>query len=119
MTMITAREARALVEQSQVLMEKYLADLGQVIEREARLGKSFVWPASTIGLQFRTIYETDTQSSYSYRPIEMTALQKLIASELEKSGYRMELEPKKVLVGHAMDDEGVREESREYIKISW
>ena len=116
MTMITAREARTLVEQSQVLMEKYLADLGQVIEREARLGQTFVWPASTIGVQFRTLYEVD---SGQYRRAEMTAVQRLIAAELRKLGFQMHLESKMVQVGHAMDDEGVREESREYIKISW
>ena len=116
MSLISAREARALVEQSQVLMEKYLTDLGKVIEREARLGETFVWPASTIGLQFRTLYEVD---SAQYRRAEMTAVQRLIAAELQKLGYQMHLESKMVRVGHAMDDEGVREESREYIKISW
>ena len=118
MALISAKEARALVEQSAVLMEKYLDDLGKVIEREARLGKSFVFPTHTIGLQFRTIYETNKEQ---FRATELTSLQRLIQAELKKHGYMMSLEAQEVKIGGglgSMDDE-VKYEMRDYIKISW
>jgi hypothetical protein len=116
--MINANEARALVEQSAELMEKYIEDLGKVIEWEALLGKSFVFPSNTIGLQFRTIYEVDSEP---YRTTELTPLQRLLQAKLKEFGYAMQLEKQEVKIGGglgSMDDE-VRKEMHDYIKISW
>lgn len=116
--MIDAKTARTLVVESETLMEKYIEDLGKVIEREARLGKSSVFPASTIGLQFRALYDVKTED---YRPTEMTGLQKLIKARLEGLGFSMRFEKQEVQIGGglgSMDDE-VRHEMRDYIKISW
>lgn len=118
MALIPAKDARALVEQSDALMIRYLDDLGVIIEREARLGKRFVSPSSTIGLQFRTIYDVE---HIQYRQAELTPLQKLLAAELKKAGYTMKLDTQTVQVGGglgSMDDE-VKHEQRDYIKISW
>lgn len=116
--MIKASEARALVEQSVELMGKYIEDLGKVIEREARLGKSFVFPSNTIGLQFRTIYEVVNQQ---YRTAELTPLQLLLQAKLKEFGYSMRLEKQEVQIGGGLGsmDDDVRTEIHDYIKISW
>jgi len=119
MTLILAKDARLLVEQSASLMLQYLDDLGAVIEREAKLGKSFVLPISTIGLRFRTIYDVE---HIQYHTSEMTPLQKLIAAELNKAGYTMKLDLQTVQIGGglcSMGDDEVKHEKRSYIKISW
>lgn len=116
--MIKASEARELVAESSVLMDKYTEDLGKVIEREARLGKRFVIPEWTTGLQFRTIYEAKKES---YRSVELTQLQKLLQVRLQELGYTMKLSPREVQIGGglgSMDDE-VKYEMRDYIEISW
>ena len=116
--MIDAKTARALVAESETLMEKYLEDVGQVIEREARLGKSFVFPARAISIQFRTLYDVAYEP---YRAPEMTGVQKLIKARLEKLGFRMAFEKQEVQIGGglgSMDDEP-RIEKHDYIKISW
>jgi hypothetical protein len=116
--MIKATEARTLVEQSAVLLDKYLEDLGKVIEREANLGKSFIFPSSTIGLQFHSLYSTKNEP---YQTTELTPLQKLIQAKLLEFGYSMRLETREVKVGGglgSMDDE-VKLEMYDYIKISW
>ena len=116
--MIDAKTARALVAESDTLLEKYLEDIGKVIEREARLGNSCVFPTSTVGLQFRELYEVKHED---YRPSEMTGVQKLIKAKLEMLGFSMRFEKQEVKVGGglgSMDDE-VFYESRDYIKIAW
>jgi hypothetical protein len=116
--MIDAKTARTLVAESETLIEKYIEDLGKVIEREARLGKSFVFPAKTIGLQFRTLYDVKNEP---YRTAEMTGTQKLISERLKKLGFSMWFEKQEVQIGGglgSMDDE-VRHEMHDYIKISW
>ena len=116
--MIDAKTARALVAESETLMEKYIKDIGRVIQREARLGKSFVFPAKVISIQFRTLYDVEHEP---YRAPEMTGVQKLIKSRLEKLGFRMAFEKQEVQIGGglgSMDDE-VRHEMHDYIKISW
>jgi hypothetical protein len=116
--MIDAKTARTLVNESDALMEKYLEDLGKVIEREARLGRNYVYPELTIGLQFRTIY---TVKHESFRSSELTGLQKLIKTKLQLLGFNMCLEKKEVEIGGglgSMDDE-VTIEWHDTIKISW
>ena len=116
--MIDAKTARTLVAESETLMEKYLEDLGKVIEREARLGRSYLSPAQTTGLQFRTLYEVEHQD---YRQSELNGLQKLIKARLKLLGFDLRLEAQKVQIGGglgSMDDE-VKHEMRDYIKITW
>ena len=116
--MIDAKTARTLVAESETLLEKYLEDLGKVIEREARLGRNYLWPAQTIGLQFRALYDVEHQD---YREAEMTGLQKLIQLKLCILGFDMRFEKQNVQVGGglgSMDDE-VRHELYDYIKITW
>jgi hypothetical protein len=115
--MIDAKTARTLVEESDTLMVKYLEDLGNLIEREAKLGKRHVFPANS-GLQFRSIYDVAHEDC---RASEMNGLQKLIKARLKLLGFDMCLEKQKVQIGGGlgwMDDE-VRHEFHASIKISW
>jgi hypothetical protein len=116
--MIDAKTARTLVAESETLMMKYIEDIGKVIEREARLGKSSVFPSHTTGVQFRSLYDTFTPP---YESAEMTGVQKLIKAKLEMLGFSMRFEKQEVKVGGglgSMDDE-VTYEDRDYIKIAW
>ena len=118
MPIITAQEARVLVAESETRMEKYLEDIGRVIEREARLGKSFVFPAKVISIQFRTLYDVEHEP---YRASEMTGVQKLIKSRLETLGFRMAFEKQEVKIGGGLgsQEDEPRTEMHDYIKISW
>jgi len=116
--MIDAKTARKLVAESETLMAKYLEDIGKVIEREARLGKSCVFPVHTIGLQFRTLYEVENKM---YQQSEMTGVQKLIKAKLEMLGFSMRFEKQEVQIGGGLGsmDDAVTYEDRDYIKIAW
>lgn len=116
--MIDAKTARTLVVESDALMEKYLEDLGKVIEREARLGRSYLFPAKTVGLQFRSLYDVEHRA---YRQSELNGLQKLIEIRLAILGFSVRLEKQEVQIGGglgSMDDE-VKHELHDYIKITW
>lgn len=116
--MIDAKTARSLVAESETLMSKYLEDIGKVIEREARLGRSSVYPAKASGLQFRTLYEIEHQP---YRYPEMSGVQMLIKARLEMLGFSMRLEKQEVQIGGGLGsmDEEVKLEMRDYILIAW
>ena len=118
--MINAKEARALVEQSAVLMEKYLEDLSDAITALAKLGKSSFVPECeySVNLRFRDIWSAKRAD---YRATEFTPLQKLLQAELQAHGYSMTFEKREVQIGGglgSMDDE-VKHEMRDYIKIGW
>lgn len=120
MPLIPAVAARALVEQSDVLMEKYLEDLSKAITSLAQLGKTSFVPECeySVNLQFRYIWETKRED---YRPTEFTPLQKILQSTLAALGYSMKFEKREVGIGGglgSMDDE-VKREMWDYIKISW
>lgn len=116
--MIDAKTARALVQESDAMLTKYLFDLGDVIEREARLGRNYVYPAMTTGLQFREIYDVKHEA---YRDSELNGLQRLIKNKLELLGFMTQLEKQSVTIGGglgSMDDE-VKTELHDFIKITW
>ena len=120
MALITAKEARTLVEQSAVLTEKYLDDLSAAITALANLGKSSFVPECeySVSLRFRDIWFAKRAD---YRPTEFTPLQKLLQAELKTHGYAMAFEKREVQIGgglSSMDNE-VRHEMQDYIKISW
>jgi hypothetical protein len=116
--MIDAKTARTLVAESDTLMVKYLEDIGKVIEREARLGKSFVIPSHTTGIQFRSLYDTCQKP---FGSSELTDIQKLIKAKLEMLGFSMRFEKQEVKVGGGLGsmDAEVTYEDRDFIKISW
>lgn len=118
--MISAKDARALVEQSEVLLEKYLEDLSGAITNLAQLGKTSFVPECeySVNLQFRGIWSA---KRIDYRPTEFTPQQKLLQAKLKAHGYSMSFEKREVQIGGglgSMDDE-VRHEMQDYIKISW
>jgi hypothetical protein len=118
--MISAKEARTLVEQSEVLLEKYLDDLSTAITMLAQLGKTSFVPECeySVPLQFRSIW---TAKRVDYRATEFTPQQKLLQAKLKAEGYSMLFEKREVQIGGglgSMDDE-VRHEMQDYIKISW
>jgi hypothetical protein len=118
--MITANQARLLVAESSVILEKYLDDLSNAITALAKLGKTSFVPECeySVGLQFREVW---TAKREDYRSTELTPQQKLLQAKLKAEGFSMTFEKREVQIGGglgSMDDE-VRHEMRDYIKISW
>ena len=117
--MITAKEARDLVESSSAQIEARLARLDKLIQEAARLGKRNItlhYDGNThyIGDEFKVKYQP-------YSTAEFTPLQSLIKAELEKFGYTVKIVLKNVQIGGglgSMDDE-IKHEDHPYIRISW
>lgn len=115
--MITAKEARELVEQSEANITWYLERLGAVITEQANLGNKVLYPRHASGCG-HDIFEVEKRP---YRAAEMTGIQKKIAERLKTYGYGVTLEEYTVRVGGglgSMDDE-VREEPASRFKIAW
>ena len=114
--MINAREARELVEQSLVVMEKRLNQIGEKIKEAATLGKREIW--LTTALPYHKEFEVEYQP---YRSAEFTPLQRLIEKELKRLGYEMKIELRETKIGggfKSLDGES-KIEMHPYIKVSW
>ena len=84
--MITAKQAKELVEQSAEKMANRTEKIGEQIEKAAALGKNNIvldWVLHG--------YPEFTVADPGYRPAEFTPLQKLIAAEIEKHGFTVRL----------------------------
>lgn len=114
--MITAQEARELVEQSETSMARRMDQIGEKIVEAAKLGKRELW--LTDALPYHKEFET---VEISYRNPEFTPLQRLIEAELKKLGYSMKIIQREVTIGggfKSMDVES-KIEMRPYIRVTW
>jgi len=82
--MISASEAKKLVDQSEKSMAFRMSAISQVIEREAQLGNTSIILDLTVGLGHFAEFKVKKEP---YHPESYTPLQKLIKAELEKNGY--------------------------------
>ena len=114
--MITAKEARELVEQSEISMTRRLNQLGEKIKEAAMLGKRELW--LTDALPYHKEFEVEKKPYY---PAEFTPLQRLIEAELKKLGYMMKIEDREVKIGGGLGsmDEPSRLEMHPYIRVTW
>jgi len=114
--MITAQEARELVEQSEASMTRRMDQIGEKIVEAAKLGKRELW--LTDALPYHKEFET---VEISYRNPEFTPLQRLIEAELKKLGYSMKIIQREVTIGGGLGsmDEKPRNEMRPYIRVTW
>ena len=114
--MITAKEARELVEQSEASMTRRLNQLGEKIKEAAMLGKRELW--LTDALPYHKEFEVEKKPYY---PAEFTPLQRLIEAELKKLGYMMRIEDREVKIGGGLGsmDEPSRLEMHPYIRVTW
>jgi hypothetical protein len=114
--MITAKEARELVEQSEASMTRRLNQIGEKIVEAATLGKRELWLTSALP------YHAEFQVKHEVcRTPEFTPLQRLIETELKKLGYMMKIVDREVTIGGglgSMDDEP-RNEMHPYIRVTW
>lgn len=114
--MITAKQARELVEQSEASMTRRLEQIGEKITEAAKLGKRELW--LTDALPYHKEFEV---VEISYRNPEFTPLQRLVEAELKKLGFTMKIEDREVTIGGglgSMDDEP-RNEMSPYIRVTW
>jgi len=114
--MITAKEARELVEQSEASMTRRLNQIGEKIKEAAMLGKRELW--LTDALPYHKEFEVEKKPFY---PAEFTPLQRLIEAELKKLGYMMRIEDREVKIGGGLGsmDEPSRLEMHPYIRVTW
>lgn len=114
--MITAKQARELVEQSEVSMTRRLEQIGEKITEAAKLGKRELW--LTWALPYHKEFEVEKKPYY---PAEFTPLQRLIEAELKKLGFTMKIEDREVTIGGGLGsmDEEPRNEMRPYIRVTW
>ena len=114
--MITAQEARELVEQSEASMTRRLEQIGEKITEAAKLGKRELW--LTCALPYNKEFEVEKKPFY---PAEFTPLQQLIEAELKKLGFTMKIEDRVVTIGGGLGsmDEKPRNEMHPYIRVTW
>lgn len=113
--MITAKEARELVEQSEVSMTRRLNQVGEKITEAAKLGKRELWLIDALP------YNKEFAVEDYYGHIDFTPLQRLIEAELKKLGYSMKIIQRETQIGggfKSMDVE-TKIEMRPYIRVSW
>lgn len=113
--MITAKEARELVEQSEVSMTRRLNQVGEKITEAAKLGKRELWLIDALP------YNKEFAVEDYYGHIDFTPLQRLIEAELKKLGYSMKIIQRETQIGGGLGsmDEPSRMEMRPYIRVSW
>lgn len=114
--MITAQEARELVEQSEASMTRRMDQIGEKIVEAAKLGKRELWLTSA--LPYHKEFEV---VEISYRNPEFTPLQRLIEKELKRQGFTMKIENRETTIGggfKSMDVES-KIEMRPYIRVTW
>ena len=114
--MITARQAREMVEQSSIVMETRLEQISEKIIEASMLGKSELW--LTDALPYHKEFEV---VEISYRNPEFTPLQRLIKTEMERLGYSFKIEQREIKIGGGLGslDEPARLEMLPYIRVTW
>ena len=114
--MITARQAREMVEQSSIVMETRLEQISEKIIEASMLGKSELW--LTDALPYHKEFEV---VEISYRNPEFTPLQRLIKTEMERLGYSFKIEQREIKIGGGLGslDEPSRLEMLPYIRVTW
>ena len=114
--MITARQAREMVEQSSIVMERRLEQISEKIIEASMLGKSELWLPDA--LPYHKEFEV---VEISYRNPEFTPLQHLIKTEMERLGYSFKIVDREVTIGGGLGsmDDAPREEKRPYIRVTW
>ena len=114
--MITAKEARELVEQSEVSMTRRMDQISEKIKEAAMLGKRELWLTSA--LPYHKEFEVEKKPLY---PAEFTPLQRLIEKELKRQGFTMKIEDRETTIGGGLGsiDEAPRNEMRPYIRVTW
>ena len=114
--MITAKEARELVEQSDATVKKRLDFIDILIRAEAALGKREV-------LLKDYLYHSDWMKveKKTFREPEFTPVQRLVEVELEKLGFTVDIHGYPVTIGGGLSSMG--EEPREgtdyAIRVKW
>ena len=113
--MITAKEARELVEQSEVSMTRRLDQLSEKIKEAAMLGKRELWLTSA--LPYHKEFEVEHKP---YQTPDFTPLQRLIEAELKRQGFTMRITEREVIIGGGLGsmEEG-RPEKRPYLLVTW
>lgn len=115
--MITAKEARALVETSTAQMADRLEAIEKVITEAATLGKREVWLSDA--LPYSDEYKV--KDSRYYQSPMLTPVQELIAKELRANGFMFDITLRNVQVGGglgSMDDE-VTHKALPYLRVWW
>ena len=113
--MITAKEARDLVEQSEASMTRRLNQLSEKIKEAAMLGKRELWV--TDALCYHKEFEVEHKP---YQTPDFTPLQRLIEKELKRHGFTMRIAERDIMVGGGFKsmEEG-RKEKHPYILVTW
>lgn len=114
--MITAKEARELVEQSAEILQKRMERLDIWIRAEAGLGKNEL-------LLKEYLYHEDWMKvdKRPYRDPEFTAVQRLIKAALEKVGFTVDIHGYPITIGGGLGsmDEEPREGTAYVIRVRW
>ena len=114
--MITAKEARELVEQSDAVLKYRLEYIDTLVRAEASLGKREL-------LLKDYLYHSDwmkVEEKSFYDP-EFTPVQRLVKTELEKVGFTVDIHGYPITIGGglgSMDDEP-REGTSYAIRVRW
>lgn len=114
--MITSKEARELVEQSESVLQKRLDRISVLIRSEACLGRREV-------LLKDYLYHEDwmkVEKKPYYEP-EFTPTQRLIRTQLEQAGFTVDIHGYPITIGGglgSMDDEP-REGTSYAIRVRW
>ena len=114
--MITAKEARELVEQSESVLQKRLDRIFVLIRAEASLGKREV-------LLKDYLYHEDWMKveKNPYRDPDFTPVQRLVKTELEKVGFTVDIHGYPITIGGGLGsmDEEPREGTAYAIRVRW
>ena len=114
--MITAKEARELVEQSDATVKKRLEFIDILVRSAAALGKREV-------LLKDYLYHSDWMKveKKSFREPEFTPVQRLIEVELEKLGFTVDIHGYPVTIGGGLGsmDDKPREGTDYAIRVKW
>lgn len=114
--MITAKEARALVVQSDAAVKNHVAFTAALIQTEASLGKREV-------LLKDYLYYSDwmkVEKKPYYEP-EFTPVQRLVKTELEKLGFTVDIHGYPITIGGGLSSMGEepREGTNYAIRVRW
>jgi hypothetical protein len=114
--MITAKEARELVEQSDTGVKRRLECIDILVRSAAALGRREV-------LLKDYLYHSDWMKveKNPYRDPEFTPVQRLVKTELEKLGFTVDIHGYPITIGGGLGsmDEEPREGTNYAIRVRW
>jgi hypothetical protein len=114
--MITAKEARELVEQSDTVLKNRLEYIDTLIRAEASLGRREI-------LLKDYLYHSDWMKveKRPYHDPEFTPVQRLIKVELEKLGFTVDIHGYPITIGGGLGsmDDKPREGTDYAIRVRW